>query len=1178
MKLTRTPDAQEIDATVKALNSQMPSNPLRMSNDLSASHTRITPSFTAIWQLPAKLSTFTGRKQPLSDLTNMFLRSSNQLLIQQTPQITGTGGIGKTQLAIQFVHQLLADRHVKTVVWLNADTSVVDQINVEFLRLAQALGIDTKPLDQTGIVRCVYQVLSQQHKVLVVFDSATNYDDVSKYCPPDNSPIRLLVTTRDDQRWVEQFSQCPLSIFSLEEAVEYISKALGERKVSLEDAEKLAACLGRFPLALAQAISYILTRNIDINTYIDLYESKKTTRKKLLDTQPLSEDPHQETLWIAVSLSLEHIEDLNAQNIIAGLSYLAPEMPILGNFVETWTRETEQNQQAIKSMRQFGIVSTDQKTRSIRIHQMVQEVIRLNHDESTKRIILEMIVSKLFAYLSESTDPLQNENRLIVMMAHALSVNSMLATHQCFDDLGVMLKLACLEIRIVEAKEQLGQYQEALRRGLLALDILEGVPEFDQGYAASLMSTIGLCYQSLGKPEEGLPYHLRALKTYDAKYEGNSIVGAIAIINVAGSYIALGKIQKAHEMLSTILPALEKASETVSTLKLNSLYINLSTTYRELGDSETAISLLNRALASERKTYGDDHPKVAGILENLSAIYSDLNQHDSALPLIEKALVINEQRFGKDHLEVAKTLDCMGNVYCGVGRPVDGRNVLQRALKIRVQQLGAQHPQVALTKFNLANAIMNLAITEDALALLDEALKIQQQYYGGYSPEAGRTVHILGNAYHDQGNLDKAIESMTLAIKILERNFGTEHRELAKVYNDISCVYLDRRSLPLAREFGEKALGIFKNTLGPDHIEVARTLNNLANMCRAEMQPAKALSLLQSALPIFEKRLGQNHLQLAHPLMNIGFNYLSLKEHGKAKEYLERALNISIAGFETTDHPDIAMIQLQLAGVEVKLGSYDAAYEHSAAAYQYYNRKFGPNHGTTRQAYTLMAALQSRPAPRPQVDFLEGILMSDQPLDLPTCIKLVERCLQVNQPVLALHFISMAPPSNDNTALKRLTVRCYLETGETKSAMDSINFAKDKELATEIKQAEQQRKDTLEKIKAFDSNNQITDRIIIQKALLYIQLSLFDQAKTLLQSVIEKTPASEHLGAALYQLARCQYHQQEYARALESLKKSQQIHDNQQVRDLFAKIATARKDVAQLMQITERAFVSPELN
>ncbi|MBX9587422.1 MAG: tetratricopeptide repeat protein, partial [Gammaproteobacteria bacterium] len=366
------------------------------------------------------------------------------------------------------------------------------------------------------------------------------------------------------------------------------------------------------------------------------------------------------------------------------------------------------------------------------------------------------------------------------------------------------------------------------------------------------------------------------------------------------------------------------------------------------------------------------------------------------------------------------------------------------------------------------------------------------------------------------------------------------------------------------------------------HIEVARTLNNLANMCRVEKQLHKALSFLQRALGIFEKQLGPNHLDLAHPLINIGGIYLNFKEHGKAKECFERALNLSLAGFQTTDHPEIAMIQLQLARAEAMLECYEQAREHSAAAYQFYNRFLGPSHSTTQEAfklnYSIMQLMQSRPAPRHQVDFLGDVLRSNQPLELLTCIKLIEHCLQVNQPILALQFISLAPDNSNNTALKKLTVRCYLETGEIASAMRSIDFAQDSDLVTLIKQANQDRSIFLEKIKAFDSNNQITDRITIQKAVLYMQLYQFDNAKVLLQSVIQKTPASEHLAPALYQLAMCQYHQQEYASALESLKRSQKIHDNERVRDFFVKITKAQKEVPQLMQIAERSFMSASLD
>jgi hypothetical protein len=107
MKWTRTPDTRELRTTVDALNTQMSSQHLGLANNLSQSQSGPSYFFTPLWQLPAKLAVFTGRKQPLSELTEVFVRSPQQLLIQQAPQITGTGGIGKTQLAIQFVHQLL---------------------------------------------------------------------------------------------------------------------------------------------------------------------------------------------------------------------------------------------------------------------------------------------------------------------------------------------------------------------------------------------------------------------------------------------------------------------------------------------------------------------------------------------------------------------------------------------------------------------------------------------------------------------------------------------------------------------------------------------------------------------------------------------------------------------------------------------------------------------------------------------------------------------------------------------------------------------------------------------------------------------------------------------------------------------------------------------------------------
>lgn len=1173
-------DKELISARVAELNAQIGSlNISHSQRYLDLSQTQSAPSFTPLWQLPQKLPVFTGRKQPLLDLKRLFIESQQLLLIQQTPQITGTGGIGKTQLAVQFVHQLLTEKLVQTVVWLNADTSVIDQANIEFLRLAHSLGIDTKFLDHAEVVRSVYLALSQQPKVIVILDGATKYQDISKYCPPHNNGIRLLVTTRDDQPWDKHFAQLPLGIFSPEEALDYIRTVLASIKVSDTDAERLASCLGHFPLALAQATSYIITRNINISDYIGLYNSKKSTQQKLLEARPLVADPHQESLWVTVNLSLEFFKGEDAQNIIAAISYLVPENPILSHFFVDWTQNADLYNIIITSMRQYGLITTSQDQNSFKIHKMVQEVIKLNFDVNKKLNIFELLVKKLFFYTFHEYDPVECGNRLLAMRAHAEAVNIELAKNKFFDDIGLGLLFALLETQVIEAKSELGHDKEVIERGVGILEFLDTIPKLAQHVTLYLLNTLGRSYQHLGDANNALFYYRRAQKIIDDQLPDVDKSVSPCNINIASSYLILGRIADSRKILQDMYIKIGAGADDCSETFAH-LLINLAGAYRESGEPFKAVTLLKRAIEVRTKRYGEHHRHVQITIRGLVVLYLDISEPELALPLIMKVHDVLEAYYGNDHVEIASTLDAMGVVYCALGQLHEAKRILQRALTIRIQIYGLKHPEVARTKFNLGNALIRLASIRDAGILLEEALAIQKEYYGSYSPDVGRTLLIIGYSYQEFAQYDKALESMLLAIKILERNFGLANHEVGKAYSDISCVYSDRGSFVLAREAAEKALRILEGIFGPCHPDVARALNNLANAVRLEKTNNKkgqldaAISLLKRSISTFEQTFGINHLEVARPLTNLGAVHLQLNKLIEAKENYQRALQISIQSYNTLEHPEIANLQFRLATVEVKLRNYTVAKDLCANALMFFHANLGSNNTLTREAYKLHNLLEGVKIISPQkpVDIIDTILDGTRLLDIQTCITLVDCCFKIDQPKIALQLLDSVQDGIHRPDIKRLMIRCYLDMVDVDAAMRLVDFSKDKDLVDTIKEADKWNKNLRLLVSAINTNSQLTDKMKIQQAQLLIQLKDFSAAVKLLQPLVDQQSSPELSGPALYYLALSHYYLQEYDLASKYLARSQKIQDKDRIRDLFVKISLATSDLPKLQMIVGQLY------
>ena len=83
--------------------------------------------------------------------------------------------------------------------------------------------------------------------------------------------------------------------------------------------------------------------------------------------------------------------------------------------------------------------------------------------------------------------------------------------------------------------------------------------------------------------------------------------------------------------------------------QLATLENNLALVYEALGDYEKAAELLEKALTSDLKNFGEDHPVVASRQLNLGTVYIDIKYYDKAKDSIESAYNLFLKLLGEDH-------------------------------------------------------------------------------------------------------------------------------------------------------------------------------------------------------------------------------------------------------------------------------------------------------------------------------------------------------------------------------------------------------------------------------------------------------------------------------------------------------------------------------------------------
>ena len=377
---------------------------------------RVAPSPIFMTAGRGRNADFYGRGDVLARIDDVFLtkpepNNASPRRELRSFVICGMGGLGKTEVASEYVYS--RRRKFDAVFWLNADT--VQKLNYGFMNIAKLLGleVDSDAHDDVATREAVKGWLSKplaanqgdqkpdrEVSWLLVLDNVNDPDIMREFWPGTGTGC-VIVTSRNPLASDSVYSPTvafDLPPFGPDEAGPLL-QSLSQREFedrSLENCTTIAKLLGGLPLAVTQMGGIIRRRHLSLDDFLAYYAENA---KKLHGMQVVDTDYKHTvaSVWMLDALSGP------ATALLQVLSFLDPdrisEMILLLNGRDVplpdFPRSRASYCDARLELIESSLISRNIKSNELRIHRLVQDVVRNRMGKDVTDLTFESVITLL---------------------------------------------------------------------------------------------------------------------------------------------------------------------------------------------------------------------------------------------------------------------------------------------------------------------------------------------------------------------------------------------------------------------------------------------------------------------------------------------------------------------------------------------------------------------------------------------------------------------------------------------------------------------------------------------------------------------------------------------------------------------------------------------------------------
>jgi tetratricopeptide (TPR) repeat protein len=684
---------------------------------------------------------FVGRE---SQLVELEAKLFSNVLTTTTLAITGPGGTGKSQLALETAYRTKQNNRSCSVFWM--DASDRDSLYRSYAAVAQKLCIPSCDEDQADskqiVKRCVAAISARQ--CLLIYDnvegtslrpsgsSTTQAADLADFLPHSKLCSVILTTTENDTAE----ALAPQNVTTLHELTpDTALRMLQNRLTTLpsnaeqQDAMHLLGELSHLPLAIVQAAAHMNANSMTVQQYqaqLDQHKEAAVEHSDDLFEGEQRESGLRKTVAATLSLSISQVHYSNA--VAADYLFVAAcvdrkDIPL--DLLEAASPQVRED--AVRLLDKYALVTRRPAESAFDVHRLVHQALRkrLRVQGGLRQWTQRTIIQLLRVFPNDDHSNRSKWRRLLPHAQYALSHSVTDADDK--ERLNLAWKCAmtlCSDGRYREA-EELQEHVMQTRKRVLG----DEHPD-----TLTSINSLALTYWNQGRWEaaEGLEVQVMQIRKRVLSEEHPDTL--LSMNNLASTYRDQGRWKEAEALEVQVMQMRKRVLGDEHHNTLNSM-ANLALTYSKQGRWKEAEKLQVQATQAMKRVLGDEHLDTLTSTASLATTYSHQGRWKEAEELEVQVMQMRKRVLGDEHPDTLTSTANLALTYWKQGRWKEAEELEVQVMQTRTRVLCGEHPETLLSMHNLAFTLHSQARRKEALALMESCFQSRQQVLGEQHPD-----------------------------------------------------------------------------------------------------------------------------------------------------------------------------------------------------------------------------------------------------------------------------------------------------------------------------------------------------------------------------------------------------------------------------------------------------------